>query len=320
MTVYIARRLLWLPLILIAVTLVTYALGVYGPGDPVLVLLGKYATPEAAERLRHQLGLDRPFIVQYVDYLWRTLQGNFGESLKYRGQPVGRLMGERLLITVQLNAVSLALGTLLGLPLGIIAALKRNTWLDRLVVALSVAGISLPTFVVIPVLVWFFARELPFWTAGTFGIRIGLPPGGWEGLFSPNIIMPVLVLALGPMAVFTRQMRASFLDVIDQDYIRTARAKGLREWAVVVGHALKNALIPIMTLLGLMLGSLVEGTFITETLFGIPGLGRLGVEALFARDYPVIMAETLLIAVAYILANLAVDLSYAFLDPRVRYA
>jgi len=309
MVTYVVRRLLWLPILLVAISMITFALGLYGPGDPVLVMLGQHANPEAAARVRHELGLDRPFLVQYADYVWKALHGDFGESLKYRGQPVGRLIAQRLWVSAQLNMAVLAIGIAVGIPLGIIAALRRNTWLDYLVVSLTVGGISLPTFVIAPILMWLLARQFRL-----------LPSGGWEGIFSSRIIMPAMVLSTGPIAVFARQTRASMLEVIQQDYVRTARAKGLTERTVILGHVLRNALIPLFTIFGLMLGGLVTGTFITETIFGIPGIGRLALDAFFSRDYPVIMAGTLVVAIAYISANLLVDVGYSFIDPRIRYA
>lgn len=308
MIAYLVRRLLWLPVLLIAISLITYALGLYGPGDPVQVMLGRRTNPEVVARLRHELGLDRPFFVQYTDYLWKALHGDLGESFKYRGQPVARLIASRLWVSVQLNALVLILGAIVGVPLGVIAALKRNSWLDYLVVSGTVAGISLPTFVIAPMVMWLFAYRLRL-----------LPTGGWEGLFSRRIIMPTIVLSTGYIAVFVRQTRAQMLEVIGQDYVRTARAKGLTEQMVIIGHALRNALIPLFTLFGLMVGGLVEGTFITETIFGIPGIGRLGFESFFARDYPTIMALTLLVALSFTLANLFVDIGYRFIDPRIRY-
>ena len=308
MTVYIVRRFLWLPFLLLIVALITFALGYYGPGDPAQVLLGQHTNPAVATRIKQTWGLDKPFPVQYAHYIGRALHGDFGESIvKYRGQPVRRLIGTFLPITVQLNLVSGILGVVIGIPLGVVAALRYGSWVDRLITALVVGGISVPTFVLAPVLTYIFARQL----------RI-LPPGGWEGIFSTTIILPAVVLALGPMAVFTRQTRAGMLEVLRQDYVRTARAKGLTERTVVLRHALRNALIPLSTLIGFMLGGLVEGTFITEFWFGIPGLGRLAFDAFYARDYPIIIALTLLIAVAYGLANLLVDLGYGFLDPRIR--
>jgi peptide/nickel transport system permease protein len=288
--------------------MITFALGLYGPGDPVRVMLGQRSDPETIARLRHELGLDRPFLVQYADYVWRAVHGDFGESFMYRGRPVGQLIGSRLLVTVQLNALVLAIGALVGVPLGVLSAVRRNTWLDYAIVAGVVAGISLPAFTVAPILQWLFAVRF----------RV-LPSGGWEGLFSRHVILPAVVLSSGYVAVFVRQTRASMLEVLGQDYVRTARAKGLREQVVLLRHVLRNALIPLFTIFGLMVGGLVSGTFITETVFGIPGIGRLGVEAFFARDYPIIMALTLLGAAAFTVANLLVDISYAFIDPRIRY-
>lgn len=308
MITYVVRRLLWLPFLLLIIAFITFALGLYGPGDPVVVMLGQHANPEAAARVRHKLGLDRPFLVQYADYVWKALHGDFGESLKYRGQPVGRLLATRLAVTVQFNAVVIAVGVAVGIPLGILAALNRNNLVDYLVVSLTVAGISLPVLAVAPIAMWFLAARFHL-----------LPSGGWGGILSRRIIMPTLVLSIGPAAVFVRQTRANMLEVLDEDYVRTARAKGLREYAVIVAHALRNALIPLFTILGLMLGGLVGGGIITESIFGIPGIGRLVWDAFTARDYPVIMAYTLLVAVAYTLANLFVDVCYRFVDPRIRY-
>ena len=308
MITYIVRRLLWLPFLLLIIGLITFALGLYGPGDPVLVMLGQHADPEAAARVRHEMGLDRPFTSQYADYVWKALHGNLGESLKYRGQPVGRLMAQRLAVTVQFNVVVMAAGVAVGIPLGILAALNHNNAIDYLIVSLTVAGISLPVFAIAPMVMWFLAVRLHL-----------LPSGGWEGIFSRRIIMPTLVLAIGPAAVFVRQTRANMLEVLDQDFVRTARAKGLREYTVIVAHTLRNALIPLFTIFGLMLGGLVGGGIITERIFGIPGIGRLVWDALFARDYPVIMAYTLLVAVVYTVANLFVDVCYRFVDPRIRY-
>jgi len=308
MIAYLVRRLLWLPFLLLIIGLITFALGLYGPGDPVLVMMGQHANPEAAARVRHEMGLDRPFIVQYADYVWDALHGDFGESLKYRGQPVGRLMVKRLSVTIQFNALVMAVGVAVGIPLGILAALNRNNAIDYLIVSLTVAGISLPVFAIAPMVMWFLAVRLHL-----------LPSGGWEGIFSRRIIMPTLVLSIGPAAVFVRQTRANMLEVLDQDFVRTARAKGLREYTVIAVHALRNALIPLFTIFGLMLGGLVGGGIITERIFGIPGIGNLVWDAFGARDYPVIMAYTLLVAMAYTLANLFVDVCYRFVDPRIRY-
>jgi peptide/nickel transport system permease protein len=199
-------------------------------------------------------------------------------------------------------------GVAVGIPLGILAALNRNNAIDYLVVALTVAGISLPVFALAPMAMWFLAARLQI-----------LPSGGWEGIFSRRIIMPTLVLAIGPAAIFVRQTRANMLEVLDEDFVRTARAKGLREVTVIGIHALRNAVLPLITIFGLMLGGLVGGGIITESIFGIPGIGRLVWDAFTARDYPVIMAYTLLVATAYTLTNLVVDVCYRFVDPRIRY-
>jgi ABC-type dipeptide/oligopeptide/nickel transport system permease component len=307
MVVYIVRRLLWLPVLLLAVSFITFTLGLHGPGDPCQVRLGQHVNPEALARCRHQEGLDRPLVVQYTSYVRKALRGDLGESLMYRGQPVGRLIAKRLWVSVQLNAVALALGMLVGIPLGIVAALRAHTWLDYAIVSVGVAGVSLPVFTIAPILAWFLAIRLHL-----------LPPGGWDGIFSIKIVMPALVLASGPVTVFVRQTRANLLEEIGQDYVRTARAKGLGEEMVILRHALRNALIPLFTVFGLLAGGLVGGSFITELIFGIPGIGRLGFDAFFARDYPVITALTLVTAVSYALTSLLVDTGYGFIDPRLR--
>jgi ABC-type dipeptide/oligopeptide/nickel transport system permease component len=201
------------------------------------------------------------------------------------------------------------LGVLIGVPLGILVALRRNSWLDYLIVAGVVTGISVPDLVLAPILQWLFSFKLRW-----------LPTGGWGGIADAHIVLPALILATGPIAVFVRQTRANMLQVLGQDYLRTARAKGLSERMVIVVHALRNALMPLYTIFGLMIGGLVGGTLIIENIFGIPGVGQLGFEALFARDYPVIMALVLLAAGSFVIANLLIDIGYVFLDPRIRYA
>lgn len=326
MGAYVARRLLWLPLLLFFVSVITFALGLYGPGDPVQVMLGLHVNPETVERLRHELGFDQPFYVQYVNYIANALQGNFGYSLvKYRDQPVGRLIAERLPVTIQLNLVAMFLGVVIGIPLGLIAGLKRDTWIDLIVRALVIAGISFPIIFLNPVLTFIFSRRHDIVLAAaniqfSIGPLLPMVGGRWEGMFSTKILLPAFIEASGIIAVLTRQMRAGMIEVLSEDYIRTARAKGLRERIVVVRHAMRNALIPIATILGLMLGGLVAGSFLVENWFGVPGVGALAFESLAARDYYVIMALTLLIAVSYVLANLFVDVTYGLLDPRIRQA
>jgi ABC-type dipeptide/oligopeptide/nickel transport system permease component len=309
MLAYLVRRLLWLPVLLIIVSFITFALGYYGPADPIAALMGQRYDPEIAARLAREYGLDQPLSVQFVRYLERIARLDFGESIKYRNQPVVRLLLPRLFVTIQLNAASSVIGVVSGVGLGVVAALQRGKLIDRLVVFGVVLGLAIPAFVAGPILLLLFARTIPV-----------LPPGGWDGLFSRSAVLPVALLSIGPMAVFARQTRAGMLEVMGQDYIRTARSKGLREESVVIVHALRNAFIPLLTILGFMLGGLVEGTFLTETIFGIPGMGQFAFESLSGRDYPVIIAVTLLVAVAYALGNLWVDLLYGVVDPRIRQA
>jgi oligopeptide transport system permease protein len=305
---YILRRLLWLPVVLLAVSFITFTLGYYAPGDPVEVMLGQRVNPAAAERLREELGLNRPFFDRYVDFVLRAVNGDFGESYKYRGQPVTDLIADKVWVSVQLGLAGLALAFALGVPLGILAALKQGTWLDDLIVGTTLVLNSIPVFFTLPMMLLIFVRTLHW-----------LPSSGWGGLFDSRIIIPAVVMALPGLAVITRQMRASTLDVLYQDYVRVARAKGLPESTVMVRHVVRNALLPLWTILGLSLGGLVEGFFVIETLYGIPGIGAMAVDSMFTRDYPVIMAITLLVATSFVLANLLVDIGYTFLDPRIRY-
>jgi ABC-type dipeptide/oligopeptide/nickel transport system permease component len=307
MLAYAIRRLLWLPLLLLIVAFITFFLGMYGPGDPVQLQLGPRTNPEAVARVRHEMGLDRPLYEQFSKYVWDAVHLEFGVSLRQKGEPVIDLVANRVETSAQIAILALLLAIAVGVPLGIVAALHQRTWLDYLSISFSLGGMCTPSFVMAPILMWVFASQLRL-----------LPPAGWGGVLDPRIIMPVVVLGLGPMAILARQTRASLIEVLGQDYVRTARAKGLLEWTILTDHILRNGLIPIFTLIGLMLGSLVEGAFIVETVFGIPGIGRLAVESLFARDYPVIMALTLMVAVSYSVANLLVDISYRFLDPRIR--
>ncbi|MGB8645588.1 MAG: ABC transporter permease [Anaerolineae bacterium] len=317
MLAFIIRRLLWLPVLLLFISVVTFALGLYGPGDPVQVMVGLKANPTIIEQTRHEFGFDRPVYEQYLLYVWNALHGDFGYSIvKYQGQAVGALIANRLPVTLQLNLVSLIWSVPLGILLGVLSALKRNTWIDLLVRAVVVGGISLPIILLLPLLTFALSRDHPF---GPVNIGPFLPVGGWGGIFSNKMILPAFLEGLGTLAVFTRQTRAGMIEALGQDYVRTARAKGLRERMVVLRHAFRNALIPLVTIVGFMIGGLVEGSFLVENWYGIPGVGALAFESLLARDYYVIMAVTLLIAAAYGLANLLIDVAYAFVDPRIRY-
>ena len=307
MRTYVARRLLWTPVLLLMVSFITFTLGRFGPGDPVQTMLGPRASPAAVTRIRQQYGLDDNIAVQYTRYIGGVVQGDFGESFKYRGRSVGELIAKRIPVSAQLGLAALIISVGLGIPLGLLAALKQGTGKDTVIVAGTLLGQSLPVFLTAPVLLLLFALRLDL-----------LPTHGWNGFFSTSIILPALVLGIPGVAILTRLTRASTLDVLGQDYIRTARAKGLSEGMVRSRHVLRNALIPIATTLGFALAGLASGSFIVEGFFGIPGIGMLAIESLFARDYPIIMALTLIGTTLFVLANLLVDLVYPFLDPRIR--
>ena len=307
MATYIARRLLWVPVLLVLVTFITFALGRFGPGDPVEILLGQNFRQEAYERIRQQQGLDDPIPVQYARYVGNALRGDFGESYQYRGRSVTDLLKNKVWISAQLNFAALVISVSLGISLGLFAALRQGSWWDSATVAFTLVGQSMHVFLTIPLALLLFSLKL--------GI---LPSHGWDGFFSTSIIMPALVLGIPGVAIVTRLTRASTLDVIGQDYVRTARAKGMPERLVRIRHILRNSLVPVVTTLGFSLAGLASGSFIVELYFGIPGVGLLTIESLFSRDYPIIMAVTLLGTTLFVLANLIVDLIYPILDPRIR--
>ena len=308
MGAYVIRRLAWTPVLLLIVALITFLLGTYGPGDPVEVLQGQYNNPEVVERIREQRGLDRNVFVQYGVYIKNLVRGDLGESFKYRDRTVAELIGKRIWVSAQLGLAASIVALSLGIPLGVYTAMKQGTWIDVTTVSITLFFMSLPVFITAPLLLL------------AFGLWLGiLPIQGWGGFFDTRIIMPALVLGVPGIAVITRLTRASTLEVLSQDYVRTARAKGLGEFLVRRRHILRNSLIPVFTVVGLSLATLVEGSFITEGYFGIPGIGSLAIEAFFSRDYPVITALVLIIAAAFVAANLIVDVGYRFLDPRIRY-
>lgn len=307
MGTYIARRLLWVPFLLLITTFVTFALGRFGPGDPVEILLGQHFSEEVAQRIRAVQGLDDDIATQYVRYLGNVLQGDFGESYQYRGRSVTELLKNRIWVSAQLNLAALIISVSLGISAGLFAALRQGTWWDSAMVTFTLVGQSMHVFLTIPIALL------------VFSLRLGwLPSHGWDSFFSTSIILPALVLGIPGVAIVTRLTRAATLDVIGQDYIRTARAKGLPERLIRIRHILRNALIPVVTTLGFSLAGLASGSFIVELYFGIPGVGLLTIESLFSRDYPIIMAVTLLGTTLFVLANLIVDLIYPVLDPRIR--
>ena len=305
---YIVRRFMWLPFFVFAVSLVTFSLGRFGPGDPVIVMMGNRYDPVVAERIRHELGLDRAFFVQYSDYMLGFVRGDFGESLRFRGQKVRDLIVPKMAVSAQLALAALGISVGVGLPLGFLIAHKQGSWQDPTAVTISLVLMSIPVMVTIPVLLWGFCLKLSW-----------VPCSGWGGLLDTRIFVPAIVMGVPGIAGLTRLMRASTLETLGQDYIRTAQSKGLSPLVVDRRHTLRNSVIPIVTILAFSLAGMIGGAFITETILGIPGIGRFAVESVFNRDYPVIMAITLLGAIAFVLANLMADVAYAFIDPRIRY-
>ena len=297
------RTLLAVPTIVAAATLVFSLIHVV-PGDPVDVMLGESARAADREALRQALGLDRPLLVQYRDFLAGLAVGDLGRSL-VSDEPVARLIAARLPATVQLTCAAMAVALVLALPLGVLAAARPGTWIDRAAVAFALLGAAMPSFWLGPLLIIAFAIEL--------GV---LPVSGRGGL--AHLVLPACTLGFGMAAILTRMTRASLLECIGEDYVRTARAKGVGRTGVLVRHALANALAPVVTILGLQFGALLAGAVITETIFAWPGVGRLTIEAINARDYPVLQGCILAIAAGFVLTSTAADLINATLDPRTR--
>jgi peptide/nickel transport system permease protein len=310
---YILRRLLaTIPVMLIVAGLVFLMLRLT-PSDPAAIIAGDYATSEQVAEIRKRLGLDQPILTQFAIWGSRTLRGDFGESFFFKKQ-VAELILDRLEPTLSLTLVTIVLAVLIAVPLGVIAAYRHGGWLDSIVMGFSVLGFSVPVFVIAYLLIYVFAIELN-WLPVQGYQRIALGVGGWL----QRLILPALTLSVIYIALIARITRTSVLEVMNEDYIRTARAKGQTEGRVLIRHALANAAVPIVTVIGLGVALLIGGVVVTESVYTIPGLGRLTVDAVLARDYPTIQAVILLFSLAYVLINLAVDLAYTVLDPRIRY-
>lgn len=305
MLAFILRRLLLtLPVVWIVITLV-FGLIHMVPGDPVAQMLGESASVTQVERLRHELGLDRPVIEQYRTYMAGLLHGDLGHSFRNQ-EAVARSIQLRYPATIELGVAAMLFSILIAVPMGVFAAIRRGRAADSFISVVSLLGVSLPNFALGPLLILFFS------------IVLGLLPVSGRGGFL-HLLLPALTLGGGLAATTTRMVRGSMLEEIRQDYVRTARAKGLSQRAVLFRHALRNGLIPVITVLGLQAGMLLAGAIITETIFSWPGLGRLTIQAINARDYPLIQGCILAIALTYILINLATDLLYSVVDPRIRY-
>lgn len=300
---YFVRRMAFLVLTLLGATIVIFSMLHLAPGDPIDLIVGPNVTPEVRENIRHQYGLDRPLAVQYLSFMKSLLRGDLGNSI-IQHKPVSELIAERFFVTLELSLTALFISFLISIPIGIKAALKRNTVTDYALMALSLIGISMPTFWFGLMLLYIVAFKLRFFPISGYGT--------WRHLF-----LPALTIGITDAALLARMVRSSMLEVIRQDYIRTARSKGLPERVVINRHALRNALIPIITLLGLRIGGVVGGSVVVEIVFARPGLGRLMVDSILARDYPVVQGVMVVLTTCIILGNLLADILYAVVDPRI---
>jgi peptide/nickel transport system permease protein len=298
--------------VLLLVSLGVFALLHLTPGDPIDAMMAESVDASVKENLRRELGLDQPIAVQYVRWMSRVLQGDLGRSIR-NGEPVIENVSRRIKPSLQLAAFAMTISLLVAFPAGIVSAVRRNTGADRVATTFALFGICMPNFLLALLLIFVFGVTLRW-----------LPISGYtdpfeEGLLGlRSLVLPAVTLGLALAAVITRTLRSSLLEALAEDYVRTARAKGLSEWMVIRGHVLKNALIPVVTVLGLQLGTLIGGAVITEYVFALPGVGRLVVDAVFARDYPLVQGVVLLIATGFIVSNLLVDLLYGWIDPRIR--
>jgi peptide/nickel transport system permease protein len=313
MVSYVLRRVLATLPVMAIVAFLVFSLLYIAPGDPAAVIAGDQASPADVERIRQSLGLDRPFLVQFGTWLWHILHGDLGTSI-FTSLPVASLIVQRIEPTLSLMALTLVLTISVAVPLGVLAAWKAGSWVDRAIMAFAVFAFSLPVFVVGYLLAYVFALELEWLPVQGY---TPLAKGFWPWL--ENLILPAVALGCVYIALIARITRASMLEVLQQDYIRTARAKGLGQRSILFVHALKNAAVPIITVIGIGIALLIGGAVVTESVFAIPGLGRLTVDAILRRDYPVIQGIVLMFSFLYTLVNLVVDLTYTLVDPRIRY-
>jgi len=313
MFTYIIRRVLATIPVMAVVAVFVFALLYLSPGDPAAIIAGDTATVDDIIRIRAKLGLDQPVYIQFGGWVWRLLQGDLGISI-FTNLPVSKLIEQRLEPTVALTITTLIISVLAAIPMGVLAAWKAGSWIDRVVMVFAVLGFSVPIFVLAYMLIFVFAIWADLLPVQGY---VSITSGFWP--FLSHMILPSAALGMVFAALIARITRASMLDVLAQDYIRTAQAKGLGSQQVLIGHALKNAAVPIVTIIGIGVALLIGGVVVTETVFAIPGLGRLTVDAILRRDYPIIQGIILIFSGAYVLINLLVDLSYTLIDPRIRY-
>jgi peptide/nickel transport system permease protein len=312
MTAYILRRLVLLVPVLIVVGVVVFGLVHLTPGDPAAVILGDRATPEDIARLRNQLGLNDPLPVQFVRWFTNMLRLDFGESI-FLGEPVTQALRDRVQPTVLLTLYAFSIQVLIGVPAGVLAAVRHNSPLDRVLTVMAISGSAIPTFFLGILLILIFAVRLRWLPSGGY-----VPFGEDPAAHFKGMILPAFALGFSAAGLLARLVRSSMLDVLREDYVRTAFAKGMPEQLVILRHALRNALIPALTVIGVSIGALLGGAVVTETVFTIPGMGRLVVQSIARRDYPIIQGAIVAIAMTYVLVNLIVDVLYVYIDPRVR--
>jgi peptide/nickel transport system permease protein len=313
MLAYIIRRILATVPVMAIVALFVFSLLYIAPGDPAAVIAGDQATPADVERIRQSLGLDRPFVIRFGEWVWQILHADLGTSI-FSNLPVAAMIAQRIEPTLSLMAVTLVLAVSIAVPIGVVAAWKADTIIDRAIMAFAVLGFSVPVFVIGYLLAYVFALKLDWLPVQGY---TPLSEGLWPWL--ENLILPAVALGCVYVALIARITRAAMLEVLQQDYIRTARAKGMGQTTIMFVHALKNAAVPIVTVIGIGIALLIGGAVVTETVFAIPGVGRLTVDAILRRDYPVIQGIVLLFSFVYVLINLLIDLLYTVLDPRIRY-
>ncbi len=309
---YIIRRVIFMIPVALLVSFVAFMLIHLIPGDPARVLLGEEATPQTVTALQKELGLDKPLLVQFALWLWQALHGNLGQSIMLQ-QPVTQALMQRLPVTIELGLASLLFSLVLAIPLGVYSATHRKSWVEWLVNISSLVGTAIPSFVLALFLIFLFAVV---W-------RI-FPPGGYTPFMDDpisnlrDLILPMIALGTGAIAVNLRQIRASMTEVLAQDYVRTARSMGISELRVTYIHSMRNALVPLITIVGLQIGAILGGAFVIETIFLWPGVGALAIQSIFSKDYPMVQGTVLLVAFSYMLTNLLVDISYPLFDPRIR--
>jgi peptide/nickel transport system permease protein len=314
MSAYILKRILAMVPVMFLVSLIVFFILHLTPGDPAIMMLGEEANPQTLAALRHELGLDQPIIVQYGIWVAKVLSGDLGRSIR-TNQPVTEAIVQRLPTTIELTLLAMLVSLCIAIPTGIISATQRNSASDLIVTTLALIGVSMPNFFLAILLIFIFSLNLRW-----------LPPIGFTPITKDlvanvqGMILPAITLGAATAAVVARLTRSSLLEVMGQEYIRTARAKGLAERAVIYAHALKNAMIPVVTIVGLQIGALLSGAVITETIFVLPGVGRLVVDSIFQRDFPLVQGVVLFGALVFVVANLVVDVLYSFLDPRIRYS